>query len=265
FNIKIRPDVSGFPQKQATGNGIAPQATVYNVWGQASGYQIPAGLTINTVTLGPSDGSVFTNPDAGYYVSNTNVPQGTNGYHVGPDPNFNPLTPHPSKLVQIPGVAPSAYWNTSTNRVYEALLGTNAAGNSSSGEYHGGSMLQGPTLTVNVTATADPVTNMAVTLAGSLPAGNFTGSQPGNFPPPVNGSTGGRLVSQTAAAPWSATDGKRWVFQNGGSWTDPSYTSVATANALLTVTASAACAPGWENNTDTPTQPAYYQGPNAIP
>ena len=33
FNIKIRPDVSGFPEKQATGNSLAPQATVYNVWG----------------------------------------------------------------------------------------------------------------------------------------------------------------------------------------------------------------------------------------
>ncbi len=59
--------------------------------------------------------------------------------------------------------------------------------------------------------------------------------------------------------------GKRWVFSNGGSWTDPSYTSVATANALLTVTASAACGPGWESNTDTPTEPSYYLGPNAIP
>ncbi len=66
FSIKIRPDVSGFPEKQATGNGLAPQATVYNVWGQASGYQLPAGLSINSVTLGAADGSIGTNPDAGY-------------------------------------------------------------------------------------------------------------------------------------------------------------------------------------------------------
>ena len=265
FNIKIRPDVSGFPEKQATGNGLAPQATVYNIWGSASGYQLPAGLAINNVTLGPVDGSVGTNPDAGYYVSNTNVPQVTNGYNVGPDPTFDPLTLAPSKLVAIPGVAPDAYWNTSTNRVYTTLLGSNAAGTSSTGEFHGGSMVQGPTVTVSVTATANPVTNLAVTLAGSLPAGSFTGSQPGNFPAPVNGSTGGSLASTTATSPWSSTDGKRWVYSNGGQWTDPTYTTTATANALLTVSAAAACAPGWESNTDTPTEPSYYLGVNAIP
>ena len=54
FNIKIKHDVGLNPKTQATGNGIAPKATIYNVWGQVSGYQLPAGLTINSVSLAPS-------------------------------------------------------------------------------------------------------------------------------------------------------------------------------------------------------------------
>jgi hypothetical protein len=271
FNIKIRQHVAAFPQKQATGNGIFPQATIYNVWGSAFGYQLPAGLTINSVTQAPINGNTNANADAGYYVAAANVPQvqdPNNSLNVGPDPNFDPLTLDPSKRVAIPGIAPNAYWNTTTNRVYTTLLGDNTAGSSTtSNNYQGGSMVQAPTVTVNVTANANLAagSHLNVTLAGSLPAGgSFTGSQPGNFPAPVNGSTAAGLVSAAATAPWFSTDGTRWVYQNGGSWTDPTYTTVATANAVLTVSAAAACAPGWESTSDFPTPPSYYTGASAI-
>ena len=76
--------------------------------------------------------------------------------------------------------AANAYWNTSTNRIYTTLLGTGAQ----NGEYAGGSAVQGPTVTINVTATAPAGTDLQMKLAGQLPGSeprNYTGSQPGNF------------------------------------------------------------------------------------
>ena len=147
------------------------------------------------------------------------------------------------------------------------MLGSNSAGSSPTNkEYAAGSAVQGPTVTVNVTATANIGSHLNVTLAGQVPGGtgaNFLGSQPGNFAAPASNAINN---STPAVAPWNSTDGLRWVYTNGGTWTDPSFTLVASVNALLTVSAPAACGPGWEPNTDVgTTPPSYYAGPNAIP
>jgi hypothetical protein len=71
FTIKIRPDVSLYPRDDRS-SGVT--ATIQNIYNQMSSYLIPAGLTINSVTLGPVDGNVEANPDAGYYVLPANVP-----------------------------------------------------------------------------------------------------------------------------------------------------------------------------------------------
>jgi hypothetical protein len=260
FDIKIRPDVSLYPRTDAS-SGVT--ATINNIYDQVSGYQLPAGLTINSVTLGPINGNMEANADAGYYVDRANVPH-SNVSGVGdiPDPNFDPMTLPPAQRLAIPGTTPNAFWNTTTNRVYESAVGTHAGG--SSQEYKGGSALQQPTITINVTATAAAGTNLQTKLAGILPAGSFTGGQPNNFPAP---SSSASLTSVAASAPWSSTNGSRWAYSDSV-WTDPTYLNTVDTTALggiIHVTAKAACAPGWEATGTYPSAPAYYTGANAIP
>ena len=83
-------------------------------------------------------------------------------------------------MLAIPGVAPNAFWNTSTNRLYTTLLGSSTG----TTQFKGGSALQGPTVTLNVTATAPQTTDLQVKLGGQLPGSeprNYTGAQPDNF------------------------------------------------------------------------------------
>ncbi len=181
FNIKIRPDVSLYPIDDRS-TGIT--ATITNIFNQVSAYQLPAGLTINSVSQGPVNGNVEANPDAGYYVNKANVPHAViSGVGDQPIPGFDPMTLPASQRLAIPGIAPNAFWNTATNRVSTTLLGSGTT----SGEYAGGSALQGPTVTINVTSTGFAGNDLPVTLGGQLPGSeprNYTGTQPGNIPAP---------------------------------------------------------------------------------
>jgi hypothetical protein len=263
FNIKIRPSVSLYPRDDRS-TGIT--ATINNIYNQVSGYQLPPSVQINSVTLGPINGNVEANAEAGYYVNRDNVPHSVvSGVGDIPDPNFDPMTLSPSLRLPIPGIAPNAYWNTSTNRVYTTLLGTGAGG--STQEYRGGSALQGPTVTINVTAIGDPGDDLQVTLAGQLPGSeprNYFGAQPSNFPAPASSAA---ITSASAVAPWFSTNGTRYIYTDSV-WPDPSYLNTVHTTALgglITVQAKAACAPGWEPTSGSPSPPAYYVGPDAIP
>ncbi len=262
FDIKIRPDVSLYPRDDRS-TGIT--ATINYIYNQLSTYQLPAGLTINSVTQGPVNGNVEANPEAGYYVDRANVPHSViSGVGDLPNEGFDPMTLPASQRLPIPGAAPNAFWNTSTNRVHTTLLGSS----SGTTEYKGGSALQGPTVTMNVTATAAAGTDLQLKLGGQLPGSEprpYNGSQPGNFSAPSSGAT---LTSTAAVAPWFSTNGLRWVYGNDTVWTDPSYLNTVDTTALgglIHVVAKAACAPGWEPTGTFPTAPDYYTGPNAIP
>ena len=262
FTLKIRPDVSLYPRTD-TSSGIA--ATIVNIYNQMSSYRLPSGLTINSVSLGPIDGSVENNPDAGYYVVPANVPHGTvSGVGDVPNEGFDPLTLSAAQRLAVPGVTPSAFWNTSTNRIYTTLIGSGA----DNGAYFpGGSALQGPSIFVNVTATATPGNHLQVTLGGQLPGSeprNYTGSQPGNFAAPSSSAT---FTSTAATAPWGSTNGTRYVYTDSV-WSDPTYLNTVYTTALggiVKVSAKAACAPGYETTGSFPTAPGYYTGPGAIP
>ena len=265
FNIKIQPALSKYPR---TDSSSGTTATVRNVYNNVSSYLMPPGVVINSVSLAPIDGNTDANADAGYYVAKENVPHGNvSGVGDVPNEDFDPLTDVPaSQRISVPGIAPSAYWNTSTNRVYQALLGSGTGG--SGLEYQGGSVMQAPAMTVNVTATtALAGTDLQVKLGGQLPGSeprNYMGSQPGNFPAPDSGAT---LTSTPASAPWGSTTANRYVWSDGATkWPDPTFlTTVQVFAIILTVTAKAACAPGWEPTSSFPTIPSYYTGPDAIP
>ena len=106
---------------------------------------------------------------------------------------------------------------------------------------------------MNVTAkpTVAAGSDLGIKLAGQLPAGSFTGTQPGNFPAPTT-----ITVNRTNSTSSDTT------------WTDPSYVNYVYTTALgglIQIVAKAACAPGWEATSKFPTAPSYYTGPNAIP
>src|SRR6185312_17008259 len=97
------------------------------------------------------------------------------------------------------------------------LLGTQSDGGT---YFQGGSALQGPSILVNVTATASSGNNLQVKLGGQLPGSeprNYTGTQPGNFSPP---SSTAALTSSAAAAPWFSTNGTRYTYGGDSVWTD---------------------------------------------
>ncbi|HWS46374.1 MAG TPA: PKD domain-containing protein [Acidimicrobiia bacterium] len=245
FSIKIKQPFSAFP---AADNSTGIAATIVAVYNEITRWKLPAGLQINSVSLAPIDGNLGANADAGYYVAPADVPKVSGN----PDPSFDPLTLPAAKRIAIPGTAPVAYVDSSTNIVRMAMLGT---GNESSGTvYPGGSIVQPPALTINVTAKTSVAagTDLGIKVAGSLPGSNFTGGQPGNFPAP-NTIT----VNQANATSSDTT------------WTDPSYVNYVYTTALgglIKIVAKAACAPGYESNTDLGTSPPdYYTGPNALP
>ena len=248
FTIKVRTPPAFFPRDDRS---TSFTATIVHVYNQLTKFQVPSGLTINSVSLGPINGNVEANPDAGYYVDKANVPHSViSGVGDLPNENFDPMTLPASQRLPIPATAPSANFDPATNVVRLGLLGTDG----NSGEYAGGSALQSPSLFINVTATAPPGTNLSLKLAGSLPGAeprNYTGSQPGNFDPPASITINRTSLTSTDTV-----------------WTDPSYTNYVYTTALgglITVTAKAACGPGWEATSGSPTPPAYMTGPNAIP
>ena len=121
---------------------------------------------IDNVTEGPINGNVEANPEAGYYVDAADVPHGVvDGVGDVPTEGFDPMTLPASQRLAIPGTAPNAFWNTSTNRVYTTLLGSSTG----TTQFKGGSALQGPTVTLNVTATAPQTTDLQIKLGGHLP------------------------------------------------------------------------------------------------
>ena len=124
FNIKIRPDVSLYPRTDSS-TGIA--ATINYIYNQMSSYQLPSGLAINSVTLrsdrrqrrGEPRRRLLRRPGE-RPAQRSRTAQGDTA-----DRRLRPARracPRP-QLLPIPGVAPNAFWNTSTNRVYTTLLG----------------------------------------------------------------------------------------------------------------------------------------------
>ncbi len=254
FTIKVRQPPGLYPRTD-TSSGIA--ATIQKVYNQITKFQVPQGLTINSASLGPIDGNMEANPDAGYYVAPANVPHGTvTGVGDIPNEDFDPMTLPASQRLPIPStggtVAPAAFFDPATNVVRIGVLGNGT--DETAGDYAAGSALQTPTLFINVTATAAAGTNLSLKLAGQLPGAeprNYTGSQPGNFASPQN-----IVVNRTNSTSTDAT------------WTDPSYVNYVYTTALgnlIKVTAKAACAPGWEATSGNPTPPAYMTGDNALP
>src|SRR5689334_1676705 len=105
FDIKIRPDVSLYPR---TDTSTGTTATIQYIYNQMSGYQLPTGLTINSVTQGPSNGNVEANPEAGYYVNAANVPHSVvSGQGDVPNEGFDPMTLPAAQRLPIPGTAPN--------------------------------------------------------------------------------------------------------------------------------------------------------------
>ncbi|HEX4492632.1 MAG TPA: hypothetical protein VH914_15600, partial [Acidimicrobiia bacterium] len=249
FDIKVKQPYSSFPSSDSS-TGIS--ATIVAIYNQISRWKLPTGLTISSVSLAPINGDVGANADAGYYIAPANIPavdKQSNGEVIE---GFDPLTLPASSRVAIPGTAPAALIDSATNTVRMGMVGT---GTESSGTvYAGGSIVQAPAVTLHVTASSAVAagSDLGIKMAGSLPAGTFTGSEPNNFP-----------------APAAITVNQATLTSSDTVWTDPSYVNYVYTTALgglIKITAKAACAPGYESNGDLGTTPPdYYTGPDAIP
>ncbi len=246
YTIKIRPGVAIYPGSD-TSTGIT--ATIVAVYNQVTRFQLPPNVTINSATLGPINGNIDANADAGYYVAPANVPSSA---WANPPTPFDPVTQltH-DKLLAIPGTAPAVKFNA-TNIVRFGMIGT---GTESSGTvYAGGSAVQPPSIFLNVTAPTNVAAGavLSTTFTGSLPSGNFTTGQPNNFP-----------------APNAITVDQANLTSSDTVWSSPTYVNYVYTTALgglIKITAKAACAPGYESNSDLGTTPPdYYTGPGAIP
>ena len=139
FDIKIKQPFSGFPRTDTS----VTTATIVAVYNQITKWQLPAGLTINSVSLAPINGDTTTNADAGYYVAPADVPTVTiPGQGQIPDPNFDPMTLPAAKRISVPGTAPASFFDPATNVVRIGVLGT---GTESTGSvFAGGSIVQPP-------------------------------------------------------------------------------------------------------------------------
>src|SRR4051812_25678682 len=211
--MKIRPGLSVFPASDSS-TGIS--ATIVAVFNQITKFAIPSGVTINSATLGPINGGIDANPDAGYFVAKADVPSSA---WADPPVPFDPVTAlSHTKLIAIPGTAPAARGDNASNTVRFGMIGTGSeAADSGNTQYPGGSAVQPPSIFLNLTAPANlPAgTKLSTKFAGQLPAGTFNGSQPNNFPAPTN-----ITVDRTN---FSSSD---------TTWTSPTYVNYVYTTAL---------------------------------
>ena len=129
--------------------------------------------------------------------------------------------------------------------MYTTLLGSSTG----TTQFKGGSALQGPTVTLNVTATAPQTTDLQIKLGGQLPGTeprNYGGAQPGNFAAPCQHR---HRRARPPPPPFFSTNGLKYTSSNDTVWTDPTYLNTVDTSALgglIHVVAKAACGPGYE-------------------
>jgi hypothetical protein len=244
FDIVIKSGLSIFPRNQVTLN-----ATVNVVRNLSWRWQMPTGVTINSVTAINTPGSPTDTPNSGYYVARANVPVGLT--QATPDmfypDDWDPLVDltEAQRVAYPTGTAPTFAVDTQgTNVIKMKALGS---GSGASGEYQGGSAIQVPWLKVNVTATAPVGSNLDTSVPGQTP----------NALPqvaPYTQAVGGQPATTFGADPTVSTN-----------WPNATFTTNANATVLSIINASAptACAPGYTEDNG-PTPPAYMTGPGAL-